>query len=61
MATGTNTSAFERFGAFMGRHLPQPVQQRPWSFVTKAVIWLSLAAASWGIVIAVGYFLWITF
>jgi hypothetical protein len=60
MSSGTNTSAIERFGAFMGRHLPRSAD-RPWSSARKIIVWLSLAAASWGIVIAVGYFLWVTF
>jgi hypothetical protein len=59
MASGTNTSAIGRFGAFMGRHLPHAVD-RPWSLTTKVILWLGLAGVSWAIVAAVGYFLWVT-
>lgn len=57
MSSGTDTSTYSRFGTLFVQRSRERTDA-PWSHSAKVLLWIGLAAASWGLVILAGYLIW---
>jgi hypothetical protein len=57
MSSGTDTSTFGRFGAFLVQRSRREAAS-PWPHGAKVLLWGGLAVASWAAMISAGYLVW---